>query len=70
VGIAEAELAQIFEPFRQVEGSLTRRAGGTGLGLSVARNLADLLGGTLSVKSRVGTGSTFTLRLPMEGAHG
>jgi signal transduction histidine kinase len=67
VGIAEDELARIFEPFRQVEGSLTRSAGGTGLGLSVARNLADLLGGTLSVESRVGSGSTFTLRLPMDG---
>ena len=64
IGIPPEDLTRIFEPFRQVEGTLTRRTGGTGLGLSVARSLCDLLGATLDVESEQGKGSTFTLRLP------
>ncbi len=64
IGIAPDELEGIFEAFRQVEQGATRRAGGTGLGLSVSRQLTELLGGELSVESREGHGSTFTLRLP------
>lgn len=63
-GIPEAEFENIFQEFRQVDGSATRAAGGTGLGLSVSRRLAQLLGGTMSVQSRVGEGSTFTLHIP------
>ncbi|HYW09598.1 MAG TPA: PAS domain-containing protein [Longimicrobium sp.] len=63
-GIAAEHLERIFDPFWQVEVGPTRRAGGTGLGLSVTRRLARLIGGEVEVVSRVGQGSTFTLRLP------
>lgn len=65
VGIIEADLVRIFEPFVQVDHSLTRRHEGTGLGLSVSRHLARLLGGELDVRSEPGAGSVFTLRLPV-----
>jgi PAS domain S-box-containing protein len=65
VGIAPEHLEQIWEPFRQVQNPMTRTAGGTGLGLSVSRHLARLLGADLSVASAAGEGSTFTLRLPV-----
>jgi PAS domain S-box-containing protein len=64
IGVAAEHLERIFEPFWQVEASTTRTASGTGLGLAVTRRLAALLGGTVTVKSAVGEGSTFTLRLP------
>jgi signal transduction histidine kinase len=64
IGILPEELEEIFEPFRQMEQGRTRRAGGTGLGLSVSRQLAGLLGGELNAESTTGQGSTFTLRVP------
>ena len=63
-GISPAQLDTIFEPFVQVDASLTRRAGGTGLGLAIARQLASAMGGTVSVHSVVGEGTTFSLTLP------
>jgi PAS domain S-box-containing protein len=66
-GIAPEHLERIWEPFWQAEPPSTRRAGGTGLGLSVARRLAALLGGDLGVDSAPGRGTTFTLRLPTAG---
>ncbi|MBW3571887.1 MAG: PAS domain S-box protein [Gemmatimonadetes bacterium] len=64
VGVPREHLERIFEPFWQVEQGNTRVAQGTGLGLSVSRRLAHLLGGTLHAESRPGEGSTFVLRLP------
>ena len=65
IGIAPEHLDHIFEPFRQVEQHSTRRAGGTGLGLSVSRQLLALLGGTIGVESTLGQGSVFHVRLPL-----
>lgn len=64
-GIDPGQLARVFDPFWQAEGGLTRRTSGTGLGLSVARRLTELLGGELAVASTVGRGSTFIVRLPL-----
>ncbi|MBI4408258.1 MAG: GAF domain-containing protein [Gemmatimonadetes bacterium] len=65
IGIPPEHLEKIFEPFWQVEQTPTRRVGGTGLGLSVARRLARLMRGDVSVKSEPGKGSTFTVRVPL-----
>ncbi|MGQ0560759.1 MAG: PAS domain-containing sensor histidine kinase [Gemmatimonadota bacterium] len=64
VGIKQEDLASIFLPFVQSESGLTRRKGGTGLGLTISRELACLMGGDLTVESTVGKGSSFTLWLP------
>lgn len=64
IGIRLEHIDLIFDPFWQVEQKATRRAGGTGLGLSVSRRLARLLGGDISVRSDIGRGSVFTVTLP------
>jgi PAS domain S-box-containing protein len=64
LGIAEEAIPLIFEEFRQVDSGTTRPYGGAGLGLAIARKLAELMGGSLSVVSTPQVGSTFTLRLP------
>lgn len=65
-GIAESDLPKIFEEFRQVGSSGRSSRSGTGLGLTITRRLVELLGGRISVTSRLGSGTTFTLMLPVE----
>lgn len=70
IGMNEAELSTVFEPFRQADLSIARRFGGTGLGLAVSRHLVEMLGGTMDVKSKPGRGTTFTITIdagPLEG---
>lgn len=65
VGIPEEYHEIIFDQFRQVDGSMTRKAGGTGLGLTISRQLMQMHGGDLWVESEPGKGSTFTLKIPV-----
>lgn len=65
IGMDADDLRRIFEPFWQVERPITRSAGGTGLGLTISRRLADLLGAEIEVESQVGVGSTFRVHLPL-----
>lgn len=66
IGIKEEDLPLIFEQFRQVDGSLTRSAGGTGLGLPISKSLVELHGGEIWVESEVGEGTTFSFTIPEE----
>jgi signal transduction histidine kinase len=65
IGLDAAHVDRIFEPFWQVERPITRRAGGTGLGLTISRRLLDLLGGELHVLSTPGSGSRFSVTVPL-----
>jgi signal transduction histidine kinase/CheY-like chemotaxis protein len=66
IGIAPGALARLFEPFAQADASTTRRYGGTGLGLAIARQLVELMGGTMQVTSELGRGSVFSFSVPAE----
>jgi len=68
MGIAPDRLHRLFQPFTQLDGSLTRRHGGVGLGLSLARSLVEMMGGEIVVSSAPGTGTTFVFTLPLARA--
>ncbi len=65
IGMSEQDLGTIFEEFHQVDSSHARRAQGTGLGLAITRHLVEMHGGTINVRSTLGKGSTFTVRIPL-----
>ena len=66
IGMTEEQLGKLFERFVQADNSVTRRYGGSGLGLALTRSFAELLGGRISVESKPGEGSVFTLEVPLE----
>ena len=68
IGIPDSKLDQIFERFRQLDGTTTRRFGGVGLGLAITRELVEAMDGTIHVDSIVGSGTTFAVELPMPEA--
>lgn len=66
IGIPEAELPLIFKEYHQITADIKSRFGGIGLGLSIVRNLTEIMGGSVAVKSEVGVGSTFTVAFPLK----
>jgi signal transduction histidine kinase len=65
IGMNQEEIGRLFKPFQQVDGSITRRFGGTGLGLALSQRLVGLMKGRILVDSRKGEGSTFIVEIPI-----
>ena len=70
IGMAREQIARLFQPFTQADTSTTRKFGGSGLGLTISKRLADMLGGDISISSIPGEGSTFTLTIAIGPLHG
>ncbi|MYM95942.1 CHASE domain-containing protein [Duganella vulcania] len=66
IGMTREQIGRVFAPFAQADSSMTRRFGGTGLGLAICRRLAELMGGSITVDSRYGAGSVFTISLDLD----
>ena len=66
IGISEELQTKLFQPFTQADGSLTRRYGGTGLGLTISKQLSEMMGGEIGLESKLGQGSTFKIKLPFQ----
>jgi two-component system, sensor histidine kinase and response regulator len=70
IGIAEENLGKLFQPFNQVDSNITRKFGGSGLGLAISQKLCEMMGGKITVDSKLGQGSAFTIRMPAVGTSG
>jgi signal transduction histidine kinase len=69
IGIAEENFGRLFQPFSQVDSAATRKFGGTGLGLAISQRLCAMMGGQISVESKPGEGSVFTIQIPLNSTH-
>jgi PAS domain S-box-containing protein len=69
IGMTPEQMEKLFQPFSQAEASMTRKYGGTGLGLEITRRFCKKLGGDITAKSKIGEGSTFTIQLPAKIVH-